>query len=126
MKKLEKITCSKGFTMIELMIAVAIIAITTAIAIPAYNGYIKTAKMSEAHNNLAAIRLAQEEYFLENNKYFTGNNATAINTASDGLWKQTGTNFAYVVSSGSITTTWSAEATGTTGSILGETANASR
>ena len=60
-------TTNRGFTLIELMIVVAILAIISAIAIPAYTGYIKTAKLTEAQNNLAALRLAEEEFFLENN-----------------------------------------------------------
>lgn len=79
---------NNGFTLIELLISMAILGILAAIAMPAYNGYIKTAKMSEANNNLAAIRLAEEEYFLENNKYFTGANYTELESNSDNLWKR--------------------------------------
>ena len=121
-----KLNSTKGFTLLELMITIAIIAILAAVSIPAYTGYIKTAKMTEAHDNLAALRLAEEEYFLENNKYFTGNDYNAIKTASGGLWERSGTNFSYLVSSASETTTWTATATGLAGSILGETATASK
>ncbi|MDY6978779.1 MAG: type IV pilin protein [Pseudomonadota bacterium] len=61
-----------GFTLIELMIVVAILAVITSIAIPAYNGYISSARNTEAHNNMAALRLAEEEYYLENNTYVAG------------------------------------------------------
>ena len=91
----------KGFTLVELMITMAILSVIAAMAIPAYNGYIKTAKMTEAQNNLGALRLAQEEFFLENNNYFEGIGHTAIGNNSGGLWSRTagkdGYNFDYAV-----------------------------
>lgn len=79
----------KGFTLIELMITVAILGVVASIAIPAYTGYIKTAKMSEAQNNLAALRLAEEEFYLENNEYFLGANYSELESNSDNLWIRT-------------------------------------
>lgn len=66
----------QGFTLIELMIGVAIIAILSAIAIPSYNGYIETARVEECANELTAISLAQRQFFLENNSFFPNPDAT--------------------------------------------------
>ena len=77
---------SKGFTLLELMITVAILGVVASVAIPAYTGYLTTARMSEAKNNIAALKLAEEEYYLEKNDYFDGANAGEINTRSGGLW----------------------------------------
>ena len=112
---------SKGFTLLELMIVIAIIGIVASIAIPAYTGYIKTARISEAKTNIAALKLAQEEYFLENNNYFEGANAGEIKTNSGSLWAVTagesGTPlFDYAVTAS--TTGYTATATGKAGSSV--------
>ena len=59
----------KGFTLIELMIVVAIIGILAAIAIPNFLQFQLRSKTGEAKTNLAAIRTAEEGYFAEFNNY---------------------------------------------------------
>jgi type IV pilus assembly protein PilA len=53
----------EGFTLIELMIVVAIIGILAAVAIPAYLNFTKQAKVSEAHENLGAIYRGVRTYY---------------------------------------------------------------
>ena len=60
---------SKGFSLIELMIVVAIIAILAAIAIPNFLKFSMKAKTSEATTNIAAIRTSEESYRSENDVY---------------------------------------------------------
>ena len=59
----------KGFTLIELMIVVAIIGILAAIAIPNFLKFQAKSKQSEAKTNLKAIYVAETGYFGENNVY---------------------------------------------------------
>jgi len=67
-----------GFTLIELMIVVAIIAILAAIAVPIYSNYITRSKLTEAQNNLSALRVAMEQFFQDNRQYTsTGGTATS-------------------------------------------------
>lgn len=60
---------SSGFTLIELMIVVAIIGILAAIAIPNFIKFQLKAKTSEVKSNLAAIRTAEESYYAEYGTY---------------------------------------------------------
>jgi len=55
----------RGFTLIELMIAVAILAIVAAVAIPAYNGYIRESRLGAMRMNLDTLRIAVEAFKLD-------------------------------------------------------------
>ncbi len=61
-----------GFTLIELMVAVAIISILAMIAIPNYASYIQRSRIVDATSRLSDYRVRMEQYFLDNRKYANG------------------------------------------------------
>ena len=58
-----------GFTLIELMISVGIIAVLAAFALPAYNTYITTAEQGQLVSNMETMTMFQEDFFLRNGVY---------------------------------------------------------
>lgn len=60
---------SLGFTLIELMIVVSIVAILAGIALPSYNDYIKRSRIAEMTSTLSDMRVKMEQYFQDNRGY---------------------------------------------------------
>ena len=58
-----------GFTLIELMVAVAIVAILSAIALPAYSDYVTRGRLPEAYANLSSLRVHAEQFYQDNRTY---------------------------------------------------------
>ncbi len=59
----------KGFTLIELMIVVAIIGILVAIALPNYTNYVRRGKAVEATTTLADLKVKMEQFYQDNKTY---------------------------------------------------------
>jgi len=62
-----------GFTLIEVMIVVAIVAILAGIAVPAYSEYIRRGQLPEAFAFLSDYRVKMEQFYQDNRNYGTGN-----------------------------------------------------
>jgi type IV pilus assembly protein PilA len=71
-----------GFTLIELMIVVAIIGILAAIAIPAYQDYTKRSHVSEGLNLAGAAKAAVAEYYASNGTWPSDNAAAGLSPAA--------------------------------------------
>ena len=65
-RELESI---RGFTLIEIMIALVIVSILAAFGLPSYRDYVIRATRSDGHSALIEAAALQERYFLDNNSY---------------------------------------------------------
>lgn len=133
----------KGFTLIELIVVVAIIGILAVIAIPAYIGQQKSATRTEAFTNLQNLRLLEEQYFAENGCYYMEGGACTNTTRSSppltdiqqnadgdpfltGFWPGDSLNFDYSITTdatgpgGGAASCFTATATGTGPRVAGE------
>lgn len=94
----------RAFTLIELMIVVAIVAILAAIAMPSYNNYIIKSEIRTAQSELLALSLQFENRYQRTLAYpaITANNAAAVTTAFQ-TWKPSSINFTFTASASSAT-----------------------
>lgn len=60
---------SRGFTIIELLVVVAIVGILATIAVPQYTDYVRRGKITEATSTLSEYRVKLEQYYSDNRKY---------------------------------------------------------
>ena len=101
-----------GFTLIEVMIVVAIIAILSAIAMPVYSDYIRRGRIPEATSNLSSLQVKMEQWFQDNQTY------RASSGTSCGLADFTGSYFYFSCTAASAATAYVWTATGITGTTM--------
>jgi type IV pilus assembly protein PilE len=75
----------KGFTLIELMIVVAVVGVLAAIAIPSYQEYIRRSQRAEARAEVLRAEGWLERFYTENNRY-SNNAANNLNTTFSGIF----------------------------------------
>ncbi|HGF8978672.1 TPA: pilin [Neisseria meningitidis] len=76
-------TLQKGFTLIELMIVIAIVGILAAVALPTYQDYTARAQVSEAILLAEGQKSAVTEYYLNHGKWPDGNSDAGVATSSE-------------------------------------------
>lgn len=108
---------TKGFTLIEVMIVVAIIGILASIALPAYNRYLQRGKAQEAITYLSDLRVKLEQSFQDNRRYdnYVAGDCDLMNGGGSAV---AGSKyFSYVCTS--TATTYTITATGDSGEDMG-------
>jgi prepilin-type N-terminal cleavage/methylation domain-containing protein len=65
-------TKQSGYTLIEAMIVVGMIAVLSAVALPVYNDYVRTSRVGALVNNIATIEVFEEDFRLRNGVYQPG------------------------------------------------------
>ena len=110
-----------GFSLLELLIAVAVILVVAAIGIPLYRNYIDTAQASVLTSQMAAMAVFQEDTRLRTGTYGSGafNGASGVNTLADAIgWEPAAGHDATYVVAADGATSWTVTATDRTGVSL--------
>ena len=111
MKKMQS-----GFTLIELMIVVAIIGILAAIALPAYQDYTKRSNVTEGLSLAGGVKTAVAEYYSSEGAWPTSNAVAGLETSTN-IKGNAVTSVGVSGASGKITITYNAKVDGTNNTI---------
>jgi type IV pilus assembly protein PilE len=112
-------TDGNGFTLIELMIAVAVVGLLAAIVVPSYRDYVRRAALQESFANLSDLRVKLEQFYQSNRNYGggpCGNDGTA-----DRVSFALGGNFTYTCALSNANQAYVLTATGSAGGAIGHT-----
>jgi type IV pilus assembly protein PilE len=105
-----------GFTLIEVVIVVAIIAILASVALPSYTRYVLRGQLQEAFTNLADQRIRLEQYYQDNRSYGPASGSTCFGTGNSAITITGSRYFTYSCATTGSGQAYTITATGVTGS----------
>lgn len=116
MSQLASPQVQRGFTLIELMIAVAIVGILAAVAVPQYRDYVRRGSLPESFSQLADYRVKMEQYYQDNRSYGATTCADGAAAPSWNTFAPNGAkNFTYACTLANSGQSYTLTATGKTG-----------
>lgn len=109
---------ANGFSLVEMMIVIAILAILAAVAIPAYLNHTLRVRQADAFNNLLDVKAGQEMYYSMNDRYATSMTTTNFGSLLSFDYADT-TYYIYSIPS-TATSSFTARAIGNTPQLTGD------
>ena len=73
-------TSQKGFTLVEIIVAVIIVGVLVAVAVPNYGSWVYSSQVQAVENNLRAMAAAQQKYYEDYGSYWSSNDFGDINS----------------------------------------------
>ncbi len=108
-----------GFTLIEVLITVAVVAILAAVALPSYTDYVRRSKIIEATSSLSDMRVRLEQQFLDTRQYPASCVAAAAGPAPAGQIYLPAASKFFTVTCALTATTYTVTATGNAAQAMG-------
>lgn len=115
---MKRAKAHNGFSLVELMIVLAIIGILAGIAVPSYNDYVRRGQLLEATNVLSDWRIKLEQFYQDNRAYGIAGTTCGVSNPSAGIVRYFTYTCATAAVGGTAAQTYTITATGT-GSVAG-------